>query len=175
MELSLREAAEYLGRSEKSISRYIKSGRLKPEKVQGLQNRPEYRFYKADLEIFKAQEEQTRQDTGQRTSQTGQCPHQETGKTFSQIEHFLLEQIGQKDKMIADQTRTIDRLSSMLGAISAKVLQIESLAAQKEPSPLKTKPDNGRALRLLLILTGLAVFAAYIHRQAIETFLKGVL
>jgi hypothetical protein len=79
--ITLFETCELLNRSKKSISRYIRRGLLHPEKVKSQQGTLEYRFSKADLETFKAQEAQnadeTRQDeTGQdgteRTDQTGQ-------------------------------------------------------------------------------------------------------
>ena len=98
--ITLFEACELLNRSKKSISRYIRRGLLHPEKVKSQQGTLEYRFSKADIEAFKAQEalnaEQTRQDeTGQpeQTGQSGQA-RQETLKT---------ENI--KNKEVLDETR----------------------------------------------------------------------
>jgi len=73
--ITLFEACELLNRSKKSISRYIRRGLLHPEKVKSQQGTLEYRFSKADIEAFKAQEalnaEQTRQDRTEETDQTG--------------------------------------------------------------------------------------------------------
>jgi len=73
--ITLFEACELLNRSKKSISRYIRRGLLHPEKVKSQQGTLEYRFSKADIEAFKAQEalnaEQTRQDGTDQTEQTG--------------------------------------------------------------------------------------------------------
>ena len=73
--ITLFEACELLNRSKKSISRYIRRGLLHPEKVKSQQGTLEYRFSKADIEAFKAQEalnaEQTRQDGTDETEQTG--------------------------------------------------------------------------------------------------------
>lgn len=75
--LTLFEACEYLNRSKKSLSRYIRRGLLHPQEIKSQQGTLEYRFSKADLEAFKAQETQdkTRQETGDtpdKTSQSGQ-------------------------------------------------------------------------------------------------------
>jgi len=76
--ITLFEACELLNRSKKSISRYIRRGLLHPERVKSQQGTLEYRFSKADLEAFKAQEvlkaeqvEQTRPDGTDRTGETG--------------------------------------------------------------------------------------------------------
>ena len=75
--LTLFEACEYLNRSKKSLSRYIRRGLLHPQEIKSQQGTLEYRFSKADLEAFKLQETQdkTRQETGDtpdETSQSGQ-------------------------------------------------------------------------------------------------------
>ena len=75
--ITLFEACELLNRSKKSISRYIRRGLLHPQQIKSQQGTLEYRFSRADLEAFKAQETQdkTRQETGDtpdETSQSGQ-------------------------------------------------------------------------------------------------------
>ena len=75
--LTLFEACEFLNKSKKSISRYIRRGLLHPQQIKSQQGTLEYRFSKADLEAFKLQETQdkTRQETGDtpdETSQSGQ-------------------------------------------------------------------------------------------------------
>jgi len=74
--ITLFEVCELLNRSKKSISRYIRRGLLHPEKVKSQQGTLEYRFSKADIEAFKAQEainaEEARQDRTDQTEQTGQ-------------------------------------------------------------------------------------------------------
>ncbi len=76
--ITLFETCELLNRSKKSISRYIRRGLLHPERVKSQQGTLEYRFSKADIEAFKAQEvlkagqvEQTRPDRTEETDQTG--------------------------------------------------------------------------------------------------------
>ena len=73
--ITLFETCEFLNRSKKSISRYIRRGLLHPERVKSQQGTLEYRFSKADIEAFKAQEalkaEEARQDRTEETDQTG--------------------------------------------------------------------------------------------------------
>lgn len=80
--ITLFEACELLNRSKKSISRYIRRGLLHPEKVKSQQGTLEYRFSKADIEAFKAQEAQradeTGQDTRDRTEETRETGHLKT-------------------------------------------------------------------------------------------------
>lgn len=79
--ITLFEACEILNRSKKSISRYIRQGRLNPQKIASQQGTLEYRFSKADLETLRLAldleaQEQTRQDTPDKTGQTRQDnPH----------------------------------------------------------------------------------------------------
>jgi hypothetical protein len=86
--ITLFEACELLNRSKKSISRYIRRGLLHPERVKSQQGTLEYRFNKADIEAFKAQEalnaEQTRQDG---TDETGQTGHKEPIKRAEFLEN----------------------------------------------------------------------------------------
>jgi hypothetical protein len=62
--ITLFEACELLNRSKKSLSRYIRRGLLHPEKVKSQQGTLEYRFSKADIEAFKAQEALNAEQTG---------------------------------------------------------------------------------------------------------------
>jgi len=83
--ITLFEACELLNRSKKSISRYIRRGLLHPQEIKSQQGTLEYRFSKADIEAFKAQEalnaEQTRQDG---TDETG---HKEPVKRAEFLEN----------------------------------------------------------------------------------------
>ena len=78
--LTLFEACEYLNRSKKSISRYIRRGLLHPQQIKSQQGTLEYRFSRADLEAFKLQETQdkTRQETGDTPDETSQRGQTET-------------------------------------------------------------------------------------------------
>ena len=71
--LTLFEACEYLNRSKKSLSRYIRRGLLHPQEIKSQQGTLEYRFSRADLEAFRQDEtRQETQDTPDKTRQSGQ-------------------------------------------------------------------------------------------------------
>jgi hypothetical protein len=71
--ITLFEACEILNKSKKTISRYIRQGRLNPQEVKSQRGTLEYRFSKADIEAFRADETgQETQDTPDKTGQSGQ-------------------------------------------------------------------------------------------------------
>ena len=53
--ITLFEACEILNKSKKTVSRYIRRGRLTPLKVKSLQGTLEYRFTKTDLDTLRAE------------------------------------------------------------------------------------------------------------------------
>jgi hypothetical protein len=131
--ITLFEACEFLNKSKKSISRYIRRGLLHPEKVKSQQGTLEYRFSKADIEAFKAQEalnaeqaEQTRQDQTEETGQSGQDTPEQTGhgrqdKTGqeSEVITLLKETMG----LLRDQLKTKDEQISSLGGKIDELIQ----------------------------------------------------
>ena len=139
MAKTLKEASEYLGKSTKTISRYIQKGLLNPDRLQSAQGTLEYSFDDKELEAF-------REKLNEKTGQTERQDRQEGQKT-DRIEAFLLEQIRHKD-------RQIDRLTSLLALTQNKILQIEA--------PKQDKGSKRLALllaSLLLIITiGLLVY-----------------
>lgn len=66
--ITLFEACEILNKSKKTVSRYIRRGRLSPIQIKSQQGTPEYRFTKTDLDTLRA--ELARVDTPDRTDQT---------------------------------------------------------------------------------------------------------
>jgi len=133
--ITLFEACELLNRSKKSISRYIRRDLLHPERVKSQQGTLEYRFSKADIEAFKAQEtlkaeqaEQTRPDGTERTDQTR---HLEGSFIKNKAENdqsrqdIPAEETGQENKIITilketagllrDQLKTKDKQIDDLG------------------------------------------------------------
>lgn len=118
--ITLFEACEYLNKSKKSISRYIRKGLLHPKRIKSQQGTLEYRFSKADLEAFKAQEaEQSGQDTPQETSQ------------------YSPEQTRQDEKAKAEQ-------ATPKAIASKKKPAKKSLAIKKEDETRQDTPDKTR-------------------------------
>lgn len=62
-DLTLKEVCEILGKSKRTVSRYIKARKLNPEKIKS-QKGIEYRFSQSEIESFKKQD-----TTGQMTRQ----------------------------------------------------------------------------------------------------------
>ncbi|HPL56526.1 MAG TPA: helix-turn-helix domain-containing protein [bacterium] len=54
--ITLYEACEYLSRSKKTLGRYIRQGKLHPQRIKSQQGTLEYRFRRDDLEAFKQDE-----------------------------------------------------------------------------------------------------------------------
>ena len=131
---TLKEASEFLGKSEKTVGRYIKRGILHPDKVKSQNGTLEYRFLAEELEALQEKIDRTRQtghQTGHQTEgrtqetafswgeqteqtghQTGQTGHQtgQTGHAWTDEKAFLYDQIAKKDKQI-DQRKNEKLLS----------------------------------------------------------------
>jgi len=110
--ITLFEACEILNKSKKTVSRYVRRGRLNPLKVKSQQGTLEYRFTKADLENLRADlarvDTPDRTDKTQETDQTGQT-RQDTppqDKTFLSTKQGQTRQSGQgrQDKTGQDGT-----------------------------------------------------------------------
>jgi len=110
--ITLFEACEILNKSKKTVSRYVRRGRLNPLKVKSQQGTLEYRFTKPDLENLRAElarvDTQDRPDKTRETDQTGQ-----TRQDTPPLEKALLntkpdqtEQTGQERQDKTGQDRT---------------------------------------------------------------------
>lgn len=106
--ITLFEACELLNRSKKSISRYVRKGRLHPEQIKSQQGTLEYRFSKEDLEAFKtsihAQTRPDRTDETRETGQTGQ-PEQTGHERQDTPKQDIGENKTQPEQTGQDQTR----------------------------------------------------------------------
>ena len=169
--ITLFEACELLNRSKKSISRYVRKGRLHPEQIKSQQGTLEYRFSRADLEAFKVKmQEQARADRTDETRETGQTgqPDQtgherqdtpdrtrETGQDnevislLKETTGLLKDQLQKKDEQIKSLGGKIDQLierdretNIILKGLQDKVLMLEQ---PKEPD--QTGQDTGDGTR----------------------------
>jgi len=126
--LTLFEACEYLNKSKKSISRYIRRGLLHPQEIKSQQGTLEYRFSKADLEAFKLQEAQgkTRQDRQDETSQSGQTEPTEinTNKTKEIKEETGQDQTSQdRTEQTGQDTEIITLLKETTGLLKGQLVK----------------------------------------------------
>lgn len=138
--ITLFEACELLNKSKKTLSRYIRRGRITPQKVKSLQGTLEYRFSKADLDALKAElikenrpDEPDEIDQTEETEQTGQPEQtrQDTPEAKAPLKAELTpprpEQVGQDKTIISLLHETTELLK---GQLTIKDGQISTLNEQ---------------------------------------------
>jgi DNA-binding transcriptional MerR regulator len=89
------EVCELLGISKRSLSRYIKIGILKPEKIKGKRGTLEHRFSKSDLEKFK---------------KPGRTEKTEKARPDNELIALLKEEIKDKKAKIKEKNEQIKQL-----------------------------------------------------------------
>jgi hypothetical protein len=97
--ITLFEACEYLNKSQKTLSRYIRKGRITPLEVKSKQGTLAYRFSKVDLEALKLELEQESIDEARQDRQD--TPDQ----TRQDIPAFEKAHLSTKTKINQEQTR----------------------------------------------------------------------
>lgn len=165
--LSLDEVCQKLGKSRKTIARYIKSGLLHPESVKSERGTLEYRFTEADIKTFQMgqmrQDRQDRRDTtdgtkhktklkekpdkpladeDSREDKTGQTGHVSENKLIDS----LLKQLEEKDKQIGKKDEQLERKDTQ---IERRDTQITNLINNN-----KQLFQIADGLRTQLLLTG---------------------
>lgn len=135
--LTFSEACEILKKSRKTISRYIRKGLLKPERIKSKRGTLEYRFKQADLENLKPGIgiDETR------TGKTRQAIRQdnEVITLLKETTQVLKGQLDIKDKQIKSLSGKIDKLiersretNILLKGLTNKVLMLEGKAEKTE-------------------------------------------
>ena len=129
------EACKLLGKSRKTISRYIRKGLLKPERIKSKRGTLEYRFSQADLEglkpgIDKIRKDKTRQGIRQDT---------EVITLLKETTQTLRDQLIVKDKQIKSLGNKIDGLiergretNILIKGLTNKVLMLEGKKSKAE-------------------------------------------
>lgn len=140
-DLTFTEVIKLLGKSRKTISRYIRKGLLKPERIKSQRGTLEYRFNQADLEGLKFGIDKTRPD------KTRQAIRQD-----SEVISILRDQLIVKDKQIKSLGNKIDQLiergretNIMINGLTNRVLMLED--KKREDRPDKTGQDRGQNIR----------------------------
>jgi len=134
-DLTFTEACKLLKKSRKTISRYIRKGLLKPERIKSKRGTLEYRFKQADLESLKIPgTDKIRQDTRQAIRQDNEVitPLKETTQV-------LRDQLIVKDKQIKSLSGKIDQLiergretNVLLKGLTNRVLMLEGKTDKAE-------------------------------------------
>jgi excisionase family DNA binding protein len=119
--LTFKETCDILGKSKRTVSRYIKKGLLRPEKVRG-QKGVEYRFNRTEVESLKNQD-----TTGQKTGQNQRSDTKEDD-TLSLLQDnmkLLEKQLKAKDRQIKQLLERQRETNYLLKGLQDKVLLLE--------------------------------------------------
>ncbi len=152
-QLNLRQVAQLLKRSTKSVRNYIKANRLRASKVESV-NGPEYSFDVADVVSFakedlgidlvigemleRSSDDQNTvtQDAVNYVSDTDQSlpliPYHEQKLDLSQFTQVLLSLENDKMKLIEDFGEYKARLAYKMGQLESQVKQLESGVDEKD-------------------------------------------
>lgn len=155
--LNLRQVAELIKRSTKSVRNYIKSGKLKASKVDSV-NGPEYTFAVNDVidfareflgislvmgEAVPMEEERgdpvVVNDTSIETDSISKgasalpvIPFHERNLDFAQFTQVLLSLEGEKMKLVEEFSEYKSRLAYKMGQLESQVKQLEQDTSEKE-------------------------------------------
>jgi len=110
--ISLLEVSRILGKSKRTISRWIKSGKLKPKKIKSKKGAVEYRFSKSAVESLRLD------ITGQVTAQ-------------NDIISVFIKQLEEKDKQIGELLNRQRETNILIGRLQEQVLQLDNKPKDK--------------------------------------------
>ena len=112
--VTLTETCKILGKSKRTVSRWIRAGKLNPEKVKGKKGSIEYHFKLTEVESL-------RPDT------IGQMAGQ------SDVVSFLMKQLEEKDKQIVEMNSRQRELNILLGQAQKKIFLLEDKSEDEQP------------------------------------------
>jgi riboflavin synthase len=124
-ELSFDDVSRILNKSKRTISRYIKAGKLNPEKIKGKKGIPEYRFNRSEVEGLKNSEV-----AGQMTGQNKKT-EQKADDILSVIKVFE-KQLKAKDQQIKQLLERQRETNYLLKGLQDKVLLLEDKTKDKK-------------------------------------------
>jgi DNA-binding transcriptional MerR regulator len=130
-DINLDQACNILGKSKRTITRYIKKGLLNPEKVKSENGILEYRFKKSEIENIKNPDTTTGQTTRQ-----NQKVEQKDDDTLSLLKDnmkVLEKQLKTKDRQIKQLLERQRETNYLLKGLQDKVLLLEDKSKGKRP------------------------------------------
>ncbi|GAI37358.1 unnamed protein product [marine sediment metagenome] len=145
------EVCQVLKKSRKTISRYIKKGLLKPERIKSKRGTLEYRFNQVDLESLKIPgTDKIRQDIRGDTRQAIR-QDSEVVTLLKETTQVLRDQLTIKDKQIKSLSGKIDQLiersretNVLLKGLTNKVLMLEGKTEKAETVNEAENKDKDR-------------------------------
>jgi hypothetical protein len=156
-DINFLEACNLLNKSKRTVSRYIKLGRLKPERIKSRKGTIEYRFKKADLDNFIIP---GRQDTiPDKRQAKGQDSDVIT--LLKDTTQVLRDQLKVKDEQIKGLGKKIDQLiersresNILMGGLQNRLLMLEQgnkdekRVDKKEATQDTNKTGQGRGQKI---------------------------
>ena len=138
-DINFPEACKILGKSERTLSRYIKKGLINPEKVKSDRRTIKYRFSQVDLERLKIHgTDKIRQDIREDTRQAIRQDN-EVITLLKETTQVLKDQLVIKDKQIKSLSGKIDQLiergretNILIRGLTNKVLMLEGKTEKAE-------------------------------------------
>jgi DNA primase catalytic subunit len=141
-EIGLNEACRILGKSKRTITRYIKAGKLNPEQVKNEKGILEYRFNRSEVESLKNPD-----STGQTTGQK-QKIEQKPDDIIALIK-VLEKQLKEKDKEIRAKNKQIANFQErqretnyLLKGLQDRALLLEDKTKGKRPDKKHRTEDT---------------------------------
>ena len=125
--LAFKETCNILGKSKRTVSRYIKKGLLRPEKVRG-QKGIEYRFNRTEVESLK-NPDTIGQTTRQKTK--NESKKDDTLSLLKDNMKLLEKQLKSKDRQIKQLLDRQRETNYLMGQLQNKVLLLEDKSKSK--------------------------------------------
>lgn len=153
--LTLEQVSQRLNKSKKTISKYIKQGKLTPERVRSKQGTLKYKFLESDIEAFSVgvdlgemnPEQNKETQEGNYQNRKEELRGEEHISQFRELTEVLKDQLNRKDEQIKSLSDKIDTLierdretNILLSQLQSKVLMIENPQERKEKE--ESQEDN---------------------------------
>jgi predicted DNA-binding transcriptional regulator AlpA len=110
--ITLNDVSRILGKSKRTVSRWIKAGKLKPKKIKSKKGAVEYRFSKSAVESLRLD------ISGQVTAQ-------------NDIISVFIKQLEEKDKQIGELLDRQRETNILIGRLQEQVLQLDNKPKDK--------------------------------------------
>ena len=131
------EASKILAKSERTLSRYIKTGKLNPDKIK-TEKGIEYRFSLAEIESLKKPD-----TTGQTTGQNQNLnKNNDTLTLLNDTLKLLQKQLKAKDTQIKQLLERQRETNILMGQLQNRVLLIEDKSKGKRPDKNNRTEDT---------------------------------
>jgi len=135
--LTFKEASKILGKSERTLSRYIKKKLLNPDKIK-TEKGTKYLFNRSEVENLKKPD-----TTGQMTGQNiFDNKNNDTLSLLKDTINLLQKQLKAKDKQIANFQDRQREANILMGQLQNKVLMLEDKSKGKRPDKNNRTDDT---------------------------------